>query len=481
MNQKAAVLGLGIENLALVKYLASRGADITVCDNRNETALGQRFELLKKLGVSFRLGPKYLKNLADFDLLYRSPGLPLFQEELVEAAAQGVIITSAMRLFIQLCPCPIIGVTGTKGKGTTSTLIYKILKLSQTKKGQQAFLGGNIGIAPFDFIESLDPEDRVVLELSSFQLEDFDRSVPVAVITNITEDHLAPADPLNPNYHKSRTEYIRAKTNLFRYQNPEDLTILNTDDPSSRELISQATGRLYTYGSSPQTKGAWFVKKPDKGSSIFWNLNGTPELIIESSSIQVRGDHNLLNIAAAALACHDVGAGLESIREGISCYTGLEHRLEYVATVNGVQFFDDSFATAPDPTIVALKAFSEPIVLIAGGADKGADYTVLGEEIIKSSVKTIILIGSMGPKIGAAVNQAAISLGKPAPELVEGGVTMGEIFGNALAKANSGDVVLLSTACASFGLFNNYKERGDLFKAEVQKLDLSLALPRVGE
>lgn len=469
MDQKVAVLGLGIENLALAKYLATRGSKITVCDNRDQAALGNRYEMLHKLGVTFRLGPDYLNNLEEFKQLYRSPGLPLFQPELVRAAANGVKITSAIRLFLELCPCPIIGVTGSKGKGTTSTLINQILKLHQEKSGRCAYLGGNIGIAPFEFIEELQPEDRVVLELSSFQLEDFDRSVNIGVITNITEDHLAPADPLNPNYHKSRPEYIQAKTNLFRHQRPDDLTILNIDDPTSRELVPEVPGKLYTYGSMQQTSGAWFSKQPNGIYSIWWNVTGKPELIIESDSIQIRGEHNLLNIAAAALACHAAGAGLESIREGIAGYTGLEHRLEYVATVNGIQFFDDSFATAPAPTIVALKAFNEPIVLIAGGADKGNDYTLLGEEIIKSTVKTVVLIGTMGPKIGASVNQAAERLGKPLPKLVEGGVTMGEIFANALANANAGDVVLLSTACASFGLFNNYKERGDLFKAEVKR------------
>lgn len=473
MNQKVAVLGLGIENLALAKYLASRGIQITVCDSRNQAALGDRYEMLQKLGVTFRLGPDYLNNLEEFDLLYRSPGLPLFQPELIQAAANGVKITSAMRLFLELCPCPIIGVTGSKGKGTTSTLIYQILKLHQERLGRHAFLGGNIGIAPFEFIEELQPEDRVVLELSSFQLEDFDRSVDIAVITNITEDHLAPADPVNPNYHKSRSEYIRAKTNLFRYQKANGLTILNVDDPTSRELISEVPGRLYTYGSIPQTSGAWFSKQQNGIYSIWWNVHGKPELVIESDSIQVRGEHNLLNIAAAALACHDAGAGLDSIKDGISGFTGLEHRLEYVATINGIHFFDDSFATAPDPTIVALKAFTEPIVLIAGGADKGSDYTALGEEIIKSTVKAVILIGTMGPKIGAAISQAAERLGKPVPKLVEGGVSMKEIFAKAVANANAGDVVLLSTACASFGLFKNYKERGDLFKAEVRRLTVN--------
>lgn len=470
LDSKIAVLGLGIENLALTKYLATRGRHVTVCDNRGQAALGERFQLLQKLGVSFRLGPDYLSGLEDFDLLYRSPGLPLFQPELLKAKANGVTITSAMRLFLELCPCPVIGVTGTKGKGTTAALIHNILKLSQAKNGRRAYLGGNIGIAPFDFIDVLKPEDLVVLELSSFQLEDFDRSVAIAIITNITEDHLAPADPLNPNYHRSRSEYIRAKTNLFRHQKPNDITIFNADDPTSRELISQAPGRVYTYAGSPQTLGAWFQKNPDQGYIILWNVTGAAETIIESASIQLRGEHNLRNIAAASLAAHAAGADLDSIREAIKGYTGLEHRLEYVATVNGIQFFDDSFATAPDPTIVALKAFTEPVVLIAGGADKGHDYTVLGEEIVNSTVKTIILIGSMGPKIGAAVRQAAERLGKPLPKLVEGGVAMEEIFAKALANANAGDVVLLSTACASFGLFNNYKERGDLFKAEVKKL-----------
>ena len=473
MSQKVAVLGLGIENLALVKYLALRGIKITVCDNRNQAALGARYEMLRKLGVTFRLGPDYLSNLEDFDQLYRSPGLPLFQPELVRAAANGVKITSAMRLFLELCPCPIIGVTGSKGKGTTSTLIYQILKLHQEKLGRHAYLGGNIGIAPFDFIEKLQPEDRVVLELSSFQLEDFDQSVNIAVITNITEDHLAPADPLNPNYHKSRTEYVRAKTNLYRYQKSNALTILNIDDPTSRELILEVPGRLYTYGSTPQTSGAWFSKQQNGIYSIWWNVHGKPDLVIKSDSIQVRGEHNLLNITAAALACHDASACLDSIKEGIRGYTGLEHRLEYVATINGIQFFDDSFATAPDPTIVALKAFTEPIILIAGGADKGNDYALLGEEIIKSTVKTVILIGTMGPKIEAAIHQAAEGLGRPLPELIEGGVTMGEIFAKAMANANAGDVVLLSTACASFGLFKNYKERGDLFKAEVRRLTVN--------
>ncbi|MCL6590868.1 MAG: UDP-N-acetylmuramoyl-L-alanine--D-glutamate ligase [Firmicutes bacterium] len=473
MKKPVAVLGLGIENLALVKYLISQGQQVTVCDNRDQDALGSRYTQLHQAGAAFRLGPDYLEKLTDFSEIYRSPGLPLFEPKLQQAAAAGVKLTSAMRLFLELCPCPVIGVTGTKGKGTTSTLIHRILNLSRRRNSSggtaQAYLGGNIGIAPFEFINELKPQDVVVLELSSFQLEDFDRSVDIAVVTNITEDHLAPADPLNPNYHKSRADYVKAKTNLFRHQFHSGVTILNNDDPTSRELFQLAPGKLLTYGSTPQLLGAWYSKRPDGGARIWWNIRGNPEPLIDSEAIQLRGDHNLLNISAAALASFMAGADPDLIREGIAGYTGLEHRLEYVTTVNGIQFFDDSFATAPEPAIVAIKAFQEPVILIAGGADKGADFTSLAEAILSSSVKAVLLIGQMGPKIEAAIRQVAAARQCKLPELVEGGANMAEIIANAMKYARPGDVVLLSTACASFGMFKNYKERGNLFKEEVKK------------
>lgn len=464
-----AVLGLGIENLALVKYLLSQGEKVTVCDSRGQAALGNRYFELKDCGVNFRLGPDYLDNLTDFTEVFRSPGLPLFDPHIVHAKGSGVRVTSAMRLFVELCPCLTIGVTGTKGKGTTSSLIHRILTLSQAKKGYKAFLGGNIGIAPFKFLPELSPNDVVVLELSSFQLEDFEKSVDIAVVTNITEDHLAPADPVNPNYHKSRAAYIAAKTNLFRHQGPNGVTVLNMADPTSRELQALVPGELLTYGDRPQAKGAWYVKG-ENDYTIWWNIESLPEQLISSDSIQVRGEHNLLNISAAALASRTAGADLESIREGISAYQGLEHRLEYVGTVNQVQFFDDSFATAPDPTIVALRAFTEPIVLIAGGADKGADFTQLAEEIMQRNVTSVILIGVTGPKIGDAIRNTAAKSGRPLPELVYGCNNIADIVTTAYQKAPRGGIVLLSTASASFGLFKNYKERGDLFKNEVRKL-----------
>lgn len=469
MGKGAAVLGLGIENLALAKYLAARGETVTVCDSRDREALGRRYDELEKLGVQFRLGPSYLEGLTDFETVYRSPGLPLFEPKLVDASARGVIVTSAMRYFVEHCPCAVVGVTGTKGKGTTSSLIYRIMQSSQARTGDRAYLGGNIGIAPMDFLAELKPSDVVVLELSSFQLEDMDRSVDIAVVTNITEDHLVAADPLNPNHHKTREDYVRAKMNLFRHQDSTGVTILNMDDPTSRELAGTVPGQLLSYGSAPQTEGAWFVRRDDGGYTVRWNVCGAGETLIDSEFIQVRGEHNLLNISAAALAAHAAGAGCRSIVEGISGYTGLEHRLEYVTTAKGIQFFDDSFATAPDPTIVALRAFKEPVVLIAGGADKGADYAALADEIMAHSVRAIALIGVTGPAISEAVRRAADRAGRPAPRMVEGGLNMAEIVATVVREAEPGDVVLLSTACASFGMFKNYKERGDLFKAEVRR------------
>ncbi|HBG15925.1 MAG TPA: UDP-N-acetylmuramoyl-L-alanine--D-glutamate ligase [Firmicutes bacterium] len=466
LKKNVAVLGLGIENLALTNYLINRGEKVTVCDNRTPDQLGERYYVLNNLGVEFRLGPGYLERLEDFTVVYRSPGLPLFQPELVKAKANGVKVTSAMRLFVELCPCPLIGVTGTKGKGTTSTLIFRILEKSQRQKGAQVYLGGNIGVAPFTFLPLLSSNDLVVLELSSFQLEDMPESVDIAVITNITEDHLAAADPLNPNYHKSREEYVRAKTNIFRYQSYSGVTIMNHDDPTCRELLTLVRGNLLLYGSANQQQGAWYEKQADGKYTIYWNPAGSCEELIKSDRIKLRGEHNLLNISAAALASYTAGADRGAIIQATTEYTGLEHRLEYVATIDGVQYFDDSFATSPDPTIVALHAFKEPIILIAGGADKGTDYTGLAKEILQSSVKAVVLIGKMGPVIREAIMNAAND-GENLPLMVDGGNDMPTIVARARTYAKPGDVVILSTACASFDLFKNYKERGNLFKQQI--------------
>lgn len=470
VHKATAVLGLGIENLALARYLLAHGSSVTVCDSRDARALGERYDELERLGAGFRLGPGYLDGLEDFAVVYRSPGLPLFDPRLKAAREAGVNVSSAMRLFVEMCPCTTVGVTGTKGKGTTSSLIHRILTRSLAKTGDRAFLGGNIGIAPFEFLSELSHSDVVVLELSSFQLEDMDRSVDIAVVTNITEDHLVAADPLNPNHHKTRADYVEAKTNIFKHQDDSGVTILNMDDPTSRELSQCIPGELLTYGSLPQDMGAWFIRRPDGGYTLRWNVYGCEETLIESELIQVRGEHNLLNIAAAALASHSAGADQKSIVEGIAGYTGLEHRLEYVTTVNEVAYFDDSFATAPDPTIVALRAFREPVVLIAGGADKGADYSALADEVVSRPVRAVVLVGVTGPAIGEAIKAAARRSGGRVPALVPGGSDMRSIVETAAGRAQPGDVVLLSTACASFGMFKNYKERGDLFKAEVRRL-----------
>lgn len=469
LKTKVAVLGLGLENLALTDYLLANGYHVTVCDRRTAEQLGARYDTLHKLGVGFRLGPSYLEGLEDFAVLYRSPGLPLFQPELVDAQRHGVELTSAMRLFVKLCPCPIIGVTGTKGKGTTSALIHRMLVASQRRRGAKSYLGGNIGVAPFSFLPQLTPNDVVVLELSSFQLEDMAEKIEIAVVTNITEDHLTAVDPDNPNYHPSREAYVAAKTNLFRYQGADGTTILNNDDPTCRLLQVMVPGTLLLYGSSAQAPGAWYEQTRSGEYKLYWNLTGAPEELIGSDRIKLRGEHNLLNIAAAALAAVKAGADRDSIVGAISDYNGLEHRLEYVATIDGVQYFDDSFATAPEPTIVALRAFREPIILIAGGVDKGADYRPLAEEIVARSVKAVVLIGKMAPVLKELITEQGREKGE-VPLLVEGGTDMTSVLAVTRKIVQPGDVVLLSPACASFDLFKNYKERGILFKEAVMAL-----------
>ena len=465
LKKKVAVLGLGLENLALVNYLIDQGEQVTVCDRRSAEQLGERFQTLETLGVEFRLGPTYLEGLADFRTVYRSPGLPLFQPELMQAREQG----GNHQCHAVLChPLSMSDYWGDRDERKRNNGHSDPPNVSPgpTPSRRPSLPGREYRGSAFSFLPSLSPNDRVVLELSSFQLEDMAERVDIAVVTNITEDHLTAVDPNNPNYHHTRAEYVQAKTNLFRYQDRSGVTILNNDDPTCRALTRLVPGKLFLYGSQPQTKGAWYEPTADGTYKIFWNPVGIKEELIESTRIKLRGKHNLLNIAAAALAAGAAGADRDGIRQAITEYNGLEHRLEYVTTIDGVEYFDDSFATAPEPTIVALRAFQEPVILIAGGVDKGADYRPLGEEIIASSVKAVILIGKMGPVLREIITKTGLEKGR-IPLLVDGGADMNSIIAQVESLTQPGDVVLLSPACASFDLFRNYKERGILLSRQL--------------
>lgn len=450
-GKKIAVLGLGIEGEDVCEFLLKHGAtDITIFDQKTAKKLGKAFKKFK--GLKFRLGKDYLKDgLIGFNIIFRSPAFKLSLPE-IQAAKKampagrqaGVEISSATKLFFQLCPGKIIGVTGTKGKGTTATLIYRILR----EAGKKVFLAGNIGEPALQLLSKLDKKSWVILELSSFQLQDLDKNPQIAVVLFITSEHL--------DYHKNTAEYIEAKTNIVRYQKKSNFCVLNADSLVSASFSKLTPARVYFFSRQQKTNGAYIKNK---------KIYVFDQLIGSVSEIKLRGEHNWDNVCAAATAGKLVGIDNESIKKVIFSFSGLEHRLELVREKKGISFYNDSFSTTPETAIAAIKSFNQPIILIAGGSEKGSNYVQLGQEIAENPVKILILIGQMAKKIKEAALNAGFS-GK----VIEDLNSMKEIVETAFQEAKIGDVVLLSPACASFGMFANYKDRGKQFKKYVKAL-----------
>jgi UDP-N-acetylmuramoylalanine--D-glutamate ligase len=436
-NKKIAMLGLGIENYALIKFLLKKKikVKITVCDQRSEKELGDKFlELNKFKNISWRLGDGFNKNLFEFDILFRSPGWPI-ESINNEKLIINNYLYSAIRLFSDLCPTKnIIGVTGTKGKGTTSSLIYEILK----KGNKRVWLGGNIGVAPFEFINKIKKNDWVVLELSSFQLEDFNKSPYIAVVTNFYKEHLAPADPNNPNYHKTAGDYWDAKANIFKFQKKGDYLIINH--------------QIKIHHQTSQTPNPPPPAPPEyRRAVIYFTKLELPSKLV--------GEHNQENIAAAVEVAKIVGIKPEVVARAVKNFKGLEHRIEFAGEVDGAKYYNDSFATVPEATITALKSFSAPIILLVGGADKGSDFKTLAKEIKKRVKFVVLLDGQATPRIKKELLK--INYQEEKMKLV---FNITDAVKAARSQTKTGDIVLLSPACASFGMFKNYKERGKLFK-----------------
>ena len=402
---KVVVLGLGADTKDVIPYLGNRGDKVTVLDERN----GDKFE-----------------NLNKYDLIVRSPGVYRYRPELLKTRTP---ITSKTKLFFDLCPGKIIGVTGTKGKGTTATLIYEILKAA----GKKVYLGGNIGTGIFETLEKTGKDDWVVLELSSFQLIDLHKSPHIAVILMTTAEH--------QDWHKNILEYVEAKKNLVCHQTPTDYAVVNKDYPNSVEIGKAATGQI-----------AWVSK------DFLQNM--------ADEEIGLRGSHNRENVVAAATAAKLAGVNEPTIRKVIKEFKGLEHRLEEVAAVNGVIYYNDSFSTTPETAIAAIKTFREPEIVILGGSSKNSDFSALGKTIRETqNIKALILIGSEAKKIEKTVGKAR------GVRVIRNHGNMTKIVEIAYNNAVSGDIVLLSPACASFDMFKNYKDRGLQFKKEVLALN----------
>ncbi|MCL5113913.1 MAG: UDP-N-acetylmuramoyl-L-alanine--D-glutamate ligase [Patescibacteria group bacterium] len=429
-DKKVAIIGSGTEGLSSEKFFTENGAKVTVLDQKQ--------------------GKNYLDNLDRFNLVVRSPGVKL---ELLEKYTSGDKITSQVKLFFDLCPCPIIGITGTKGKGTTSSLIYEMLK----KQGVDAYLGGNIGLPPLDFLDKLNAQSVVVLELSSFQLLDLHKSPHIAVMLMTTSEHL--------DYHKDTNEYVKAKRNILAFQTKSDFAIINKDYPASNESDIHTEGKVFKTGREITLWEGCFVSD----GVIELNVENEKLKIIDTKDILLPGQHNFENVCAAVMAAWLSGVSKENITLVLKTFKGLEHRLELVSEVNGVRFYDDSFSTIPETTIAAIKAFSDHEILILGGSSKNSNFEELGRVISEAqNIKTIIGIGVEWQRIKKELRFKNKDL-----RIIEGCKNMKEIVQEAILISEPGDVVLLSPACASFDMFKNYKDRGEQFKKEVRDLHIA--------
>ena len=445
-QKNVAVLGLGIEGQDVCQFLIKRGARITVFDQKITSELGKTAKRLKDRGIKLKLGKSYLENgLGEFDVIFRSPAFKISLPAIVKAKKKGSKISSATELFFKTCPAKIIGVTGTKGKGTTSTLIYKILK----RAGKRVFLAGNIGQPMLALLPKLDRKSWVVLELSSFQLQSLNFSPHIAVVLFITSEHL--------DYHRNIEEYIRAKSNIIRHQNKDNFAILNADNTTSSSFSRLTPAKIFYFSRHKKVNGAMVINK---------KIMLTDKVIGPTKNLKLKGEHNWDNVCAAITAVNCIGINKEIIQKEIFSFKGLEHRLELVTTIKKVSFYNDSFSTTPETAIAAIKAFQKPIILIAGGSEKGSNYSQLGKEIAKSTVKILILIGLTAKRI----RRAARSAGWQGEIIYQPG-EMKKIIKIAFKKARPNNIILLSPACASFGMFKNYKDRGNQFKKNVKKLN----------
>jgi UDP-N-acetylmuramoylalanine--D-glutamate ligase len=450
-DKKIAVLGLGVEGTAITAFLIKHGATVTVCDAKEEKELDQGLvQGVKKLGGTLQLGRSYLQNLSSFDTLVRSPGIKRSQPEIIAAEKNGVEITSQTQLFFDLCPSPIIGVTGTKGKGTTSSLIFHMLQ----KAGKDVHLGGNIGLPPITFLDRLTPKSIVVLELSSFQLQDLTKSPHIAVMLMITSEHL--------DYHADINEYIQAKRNILRFQTSDDYAVLNRDYLATNESDIHTDGNVLFISREREVDEGCFVR--DEG--VWIRTGGREQKIINTKDIKLPGKHNWENVCAAVMAATLAGVEKYDIALVLTSFSGLEHRLELVGVVRGVKYYDDSFSTTPETAIAAIAAFTAPEILILGGSSKSSDFKTLGEVIGSvTNIKAIIGIGEEWEHIKTYIQNPTSQF-----LLIEGADSMEKIVQAAAKIATEGDVVLLSPACASFDMFKNYKDRGEQFKQAVLNL-----------
>ncbi len=445
-NKKVAIIGLGISNIPLIDYLRERKSKVTVFDKRTIDKLDKTvMDKVVNYGMEFSIGNNYLSKLKNFDVIFRSPSCLPNTKELIEEENRGALVTTEIEMLMELAPCKIIGVTGSDGKTTTTTLIYNILK----EAGYNCYLGGNIGIPLFTKLKDILPEDIIVLELSSFQLMNMKISPDISVITNITPNHL--------DYHTDFDEYINAKKCIFKSQNKDGITILNYDNEITRGFENEVNGKVIFFSSQIKLDNGYIVDN-DKVKHC---ENKLRRHILNYKDMILKGKHNLEN-ACAALAATETFVDIQVAIRVITSFKGVEHRLEFIKeSENNVKWYNDSVSSSPTRTIAGLNSFDRKLILIAGGYDKNLDYTPIAKPIL-DNVKTLILIGQTKNKIYNAVSKEMEKQGKDLNIYIA--KTLEETVMIANDVSIHGDIVLFSPASASFDMFKNFAERGNLFK-----------------
>ncbi len=445
-GKRVTICGIGINNTPVIRQFLAAGALVTACDRRTREQLGSVADELESEGAVLQLGEGYLDHL-DADLILRTPGMKPYLPAFEEARARGVTVTSEMELFFELCPAPIYAVTGSDGKTTTTTILARLLE----KSGRRVWLGGNIGRALLPFIHEVRADDAAVVELSSFQLTGMTQSPHVAVVTNVAPNHL--------DWHTDMQEYIDAKRNLVRWQGPDDRTVLNADNEIT---CGYADGLASSCGFFSR------LQKPQSGAYLREDgllcavTNGEDTPVVAASEIRIPGVHNVENYLAAIAALHGEVAP-SVIAEFAREFGGVEHRSEWVRTLNGVRWYNDSIGSSPSRTIAGLRAFDRKVILIAGGYDKHIPYAPLGEAA-KDTVKAAVLLGATAEAI-----EQAIRLHSDLP--IQRVATMEDAVATARRLATDGDIVFLSPASASFDMYKNFEERGHHFKRLVLALE----------
>ncbi len=455
-GQRVVILGAARQGLALARYLVKHGALVTLNDQRPASVMQAAQSSLGDLPVTWVFDGHPVHLLDNADMLCLSGGIPLELDIVREAERRGLPISNDSQIFMELVPCPVIGITGSAGKTTTTTLIGRMAQAALKSSERQAWIGGNIGQPLIRFVDEMKPEDIAVVEYSSFQLEQMTCSPTLAALLNITPNHL--------DRHGTLAAYTAAKAHILQFQKPTDTAVLGRDDPGAWSLAEKVRGRLISFGIARPAISA--VGSYAEDDNLFMQDGGSSSWLMPRNLISLRGEHNLLNVLAACAVAYAAGFPPESMRAAVEGFRGVPHRLEFVRTFKGADWYNDSIATAPERSMAAVRSFSEPLVLLLGGRDKKLPWDELAS-LVRQRVDHVIAFGEAAPKILAAIGQPRLG---QRPYSIDRAAGLREAIQAAAAAAAPGDIVLLAPGGTSFDEFSDFEERGERFRQWVKEL-----------